>query len=443
MYSMKEAELKNIISDMLEAAGKQPKVTAVEIGGSLDSGLSTSVRLGEVDTIEFSRDKSLGITVYKDKRKGSVTITDLGPEAIDSAIQAACRIAEYTEPDPYSGLADKNLLAKNIKDLDLYHPAAISAEQAIAYAKECEAAALSVDKKINNSEGASFSTHEQYYVYGNSDGFLAAYPTSRYSAYCCVIGQLGGSMQRDYEYTVARDINELDAVKKLGIKAAEKTLARLGAKKIKTCQAPVLLVPKMASSFWSTLIAALSGGSLYRKSSFLLDSLGTIIFPDFVNITENPHILKALGSAPFDSEGVATVEKDIIKNGVVSTYLLSSYSARRLGLQTTANSGGVHNVTVTPGVSDYAQLIKQMERGLIVTEFLGQGTNLVSGDYSQGAAGFWVENGQIQHPVEEITIAGNFKDMFKNIVALGNDVDRRGNFLTGSVLLDTMSIAGS
>jgi PmbA protein len=443
MHSINEAQLTTIISDMLEAAAKEPGVTAVAVGGSLDSGLSATVRLGEVETIEFNRDKSLGIMVYKGQRKGSVSITDLGAEAIDSAIKAACRIAEYTEPDPYSGLADKELLAKDIQDLQLYHPAAITAEQAIVYAKECEAAALSFDKKITNSDGATFGTHEQYYVYGNSDGFLAAYPSSRYSAHCVVIGQSAASMQRDYDYTVARDINNLMDMSQIGVNAAEKTLARLGAKKIKTCKAPVILVPKIATSFWNTLIAAISGGNLYRKSSFLLDNLNKIIFPKFVNLREMPHLLKGLGSAPFDSEGVATSEKNIIADGVLNTYLLSSYSARRLNMQTTGNSGGAHNVIVTPGASDYSQLIKQMGTGLIVTEFLGQGTNLVTGDFSQGAAGFWVENGEIQHPVEEITIAGNFSDMFKNLVAIGNDVDHRSNVITGSILLDTMTIAGS
>lgn len=438
-----EQQLTAIVSKMLNAATAQPGVTAVAVGGSLDSGLSATVRLGEVETIEFNRDKSLGITVYKGQCKGSVSITDLNSEAIDAAIKAACRIADYTEPDPYSGLADKELLAKNIPDLKLYHPAAITAEQALDYAKQCESAALNYDKRITNSEGGSFSTHEQYYVYGNSDGFLAAYPSSRYSVSCSVIGQVGDSMQRDYDYAVARDFNDLLDLTQIGTNAAAKTIARLGARKIATCKAPVLLEPKMASSFWHTLLAAISGGNLYRKSSFLLDCLHKDILPKFINIKEYPHLPKGLSSAPFDHEGVATQEKNIITDGVLSTYLLSSYSARRLGLQTTGNAGGAHNCTLTPGTADQAQLIKQMHTGLIVTELLGSGVNLVTGDYSQGAAGFWVENGSLQYPVEEITIAGNLRDMYANLVAVGNDLDHRYSVITGSVLLEAMTIAGN
>jgi len=442
-HTLNNSDLTNIISEMISLASKKPGVTAVAVGGSLDSGLSATVRLGEVETVEFNRDKSLSIVVYKQKCQGVVSISDLSSEAIESAINAACRIAEYTESDPYSGLADKEFLAKNIPDLKLHHQATVTPEQAIDYAKECEAAALSFDARITNSDGANFSTHEQYYVYGNSNGFLAAYPTSKYAAYCTVIGQVGSNMQRDYDYTVARDIHDLRALPEVGIKAAEKTVARLGARKIKTCKAPVLFSPKMACSLWGTLITAISGGSLYRKSSFLLDRLNTKLFPEFVNIQEQPHLLKALGSAPFDNEGVTTRDKNVISNGVLSTYILSSYSARRLGMHTTGNSGGVHNLIITPGDHDLEQLKKQMGTGLIVTELLGHGANIVTGDYSQGAAGFWVENGVIAYPVEEITIASNLLDMFANLVAIGNDVDRASNIITGSVLLDQMTIAGA
>ena len=442
LQTINNSELFSIIEGMIKSASKQSGVTAVAVGGSLDSGLSASVRLGEVETIEFNRDKSISIMIYKNKRKGVVSITDLSATAIDSAIKAASRIADYTEEDPYSGLAEKEFLARNIPDLSLHHPAGITAEQAISYAKECEAAALGYDKRITNSEGATFSTHEQYYVYGNSDGFLAAYPTSKYAAYCTTIGQVGSSMQRDYDYTVARDVHDLDSMKQVGINAAKKTIDRLGAKKIKTCRAPVLMIPKIANTFWNTFISAISGGNLYRKSSFLLDTLGQTIFPNFVNIQEKPFLLKGLGSAPFDDEGVATSDKNIITAGVLDTYILSSYSARRLGMQTTGNAGGVHNLCISPGSDDFAQLTNKMGTGLIVTEFLGHGTNIVTGDFSHGAAGFWVENGAVVYPVEEITIAGNLRDMYRSIIALGSDVESRWSTLTGSVLLDELTIAG-
>lgn len=428
---------------MLDAAMLQPGVTAAAVGGSSNAGLSAHVRMGEVDTIEFFRDKSLGITVYKGQRSGSATITDLTQPAITAAITAACRIAEYTEPDEFAGLADKADLATDIKDLDLYHPCSITPEQAIANALECEAAALSYDAQITNSDGATFATSDQLYVYANSNGFLAAYPTTRYSASCTVIGQHGDSMQRDYEYTVARDAADLMSLVEVGKKAAAKTIARLGARKIKTCKAPVLFVPKIATSFWGTLVSAISGGNLYRKSSFLLGRLQQQIFPAHINIAEQPYLLKALGSAPFDDEGVATRTKNIISSGVLSTYLLSSYAARHLGMHTTGNAGGVHNLVVQPGPDNFEQLLQKMGTGFVVTELLGHGTNIITGDYSQGAAGFWVENGAIAYPVEEITIAGNLTDIFANIVATGNDVDARSNIITGSVLLDKLTIAGN
>jgi Predicted Zn-dependent proteases and their inactivated homologs len=442
-HIISNAELTQLVSNMLNSAMLQNGVTAAAVGGSANVGLSARVRLGEVETIEFFRDKSLSLTVYKGQCIGSASITDLTPPAIAAAINAACRIADYTEADPYSGLADKQELATAIPDLDLYHAAQISPEQAIINARQCEAAALGYDKEIVNSEGAVFSTSDQLYVYANSNEFLAAYPTTRYGAYCTVIGQRGDNMQRDYEYTAARDISDLNNLEQVGKIAAQKTIARLGARKINTCMAPILLIPTMASSFWGTLIAAISGSNLYRKSSFLLDHLQQRVFPDFVNISEQPYILKALGSAPFDNEGVATRDKDIIKNGILNTYLLGSYAARRLGMVTTGNAGGVHNLVITPGEYNFTQLLQELGTGLVVTELLGHGTNMITGDYSQGAAGLWVEDGVIAYPVEEITIAGNFKDMFANIRAIGNDVDHRSNIITGSVLLDKLTIAGN
>lgn len=435
-------ELNNTVESMLQLAMQQSGVTDAEVGGAVNSGLMARVRLGEVDVIEFHRDKSLSITVYKGQSKGSASITDLTPSAVEAAVQAACRIAGYTQADPAAGLPEKDQLVKKIDDLDLYHPEGITPEQAIAYAKECEAAALNVSKEIVNSEGGVFSVNDQYYVQANSRGLLATYPTTKFSAYCVVIGQRMDSMQRDYDFTVARNVHELDKLSQIGRSAADKTLAKLGARKIKTCQAPVMFMPKIAGSFWGTLIAAISGSALFRRSSFLLDSLQTTIFPDFVNISEQPHLLRALGSAPFDDDGVATRQKEIIKDGVLQTYLLGCYSARKLGMQTTGNAGGVHNLVVN-GTHEFKDMLQEMQNGLLVTELLGHGTNIVTGDYSHGAAGFWVENGEIAYPVEEITIAGNLREMFSQVLAIGTDVDHRSNVLTGSVLIENMTIAGA
>lgn len=437
------AELTNVVKQMLALALEQPGVTAAEVGGSSSIGLSAEVRLGEVEVIEFHRDKALDLTIYKGKCKGSVAITDLTLPAISAAVQAATRIAQYTQEDPYSGLADADQLATEIDDLDLYHATNLPAEEAITYAKECEAAALSYSTEIVNSEGATFSTNDQVYVYANSNGFLASYPTTKYSGYCVAIAERAHKMQRDHDFTVARAIADLTELAIVGKSAAQKTIQRLGARKIKTGQAKVLLLPHIATSLWGILVAAISGSNLFRRNSFLLDCLDTMIFPNFIKITENPHLRKGLGSAPFDAEGVATRQKDIIKDGMLNTYLLSSYSARRLGMQTTGNAGGVYNMRIAPGSEDFAALLKNMHTGLVVSEIMGNGTNILTGDYSHGAAGFWVENGEIVYPVEEITIAGNLRDMFKSILAVGNDLDPRFNIITGSVLLDKMTIAGN
>lgn len=441
--TMDNSKLTEIVSQMLHKATTQPGVTAAAVGGSTNTGLAARLRLGEVESIEFHRDKSLSIVVYKGQRSGSVSITDLTPESIDSAVAAACRIAEYTQPDPCAGLADVDRLAKDIQDLDLYHPAGITAEQAIEYSKECEAAGLSYDKKITNSSGAGFSTNDSFYVYGNSNGFLSGYSTTRYSASCTLIGLHGDKMQREHEYSVARNVQDLESMSTIGSKAAEKTIARLGARKIKTCKVPVLLTPKMATQIWGCLIAAISGGNLYRKSSFLLNHLNKQIFPGFVNVLERPHIKGALGSAPFDNEGVATTNKAIVQDGILNSYLLGSYSARQLGMQTTGNAGGVHNCTIVPGQHDQAQLLNLMGTGLLVTDLMGDGENIITGDYSQGAVGFWVDKGEIAYPVEEITIAGNLREMFASLIAIGNDVDSRSNIITGSLLLDEMIVAGA
>ena len=316
-------------------------------------------------------------------------------------------------------------------------------EEAILFAKECEESARAFDAKIVNSEGATFSTHKRFRVYGNSQGFIGAYPSSRHSLSCTVIGKDKDSMQRDYDFTLARDYCDLDPGRAVGQRAALKTLRRLNARKMKTREASVIFSAEIAGSLFSHFIGAISGGNLYRKSSFLLDCLGKKVFPDFLQITEMPHLLKGLGSAPFDQEGVATYEHDIIRDGVLQSYVLSSYSARKLDLKSTGNAGGVHNCLISHQDKDLSDLVQAMGTGLLVTELIGHGINLTTGDYSRGAAGFWVEGGQIQYPVEEITVAGNLKDMFARLVAVGSDIEHRSNILTGSVWIDRMTIAGS
>lgn len=436
------SNLKEVVASVLEQA-KSLGMDAAEAGVSYESGLSVTVRLGEVETIEFNHDKSLGITVYKGKKKGSVSTTDIHPDALHATLEAACRIAAYTEEDPCSGLADPDCIATSIPDLNLYHPWDINPEQAVVWAKECEATARTLDSRIVNSDGATFSTHNRFRVYGNTHGFLGAYPSTRHSLSCTVIAKAGDSMQRDYDFTIARDGNDLTPRGRVGQRAAEKTLRRLNARKIKTCEAPVIFASEIAGGLIGSFIAAISGGNLYRKSSFLLDHLGKRIFPKFVQIEEEPHLPKGLGSAPFDQEGVATKRHDIIKDGMLQSYVLGSYSARKLGLKTTGNCGGIHNLILSHSQYSLPELLRGMNKGLLVTELLGHGVNIVTGDYSRGAAGFWVENGEIQYPVEEITIAGNLKEMFSNLVAVGNDVEKRSNILTGSLWIDHMTIAGN
>ncbi len=440
--AQKHQELQAVVAAILDQAQRQG-ASAAEAGVSAESGLSVTVRLGEVETVEHNRDKGLGVTVYFGQRKGSASTSDYSPQAIEETVRAACDIAKYTAADESAGLADAALMARDIPDLDLHHPWDLPAERAIELAQECEAAAREVDKRITNSEGATVSSHAGYRVYGNSHGFLGAYPSSRHSVNCAVIAEDGHGMQRDYWYSVARDSAELEAARKVGARAGERTVRRLGGQRLSTRQAPVLFAPEMAGGLFSQFIRAIRGESLYRKSSFLLDSLGQQVFPGFIRIHEQPHLPKALGSAPFDSEGVATRARDIVSGGVVQGYVLDSYAARKLGMRTTANAGGVHNLTIEPGALDFAGVLKQMDTGLLVTELMGMGVNLVTGDYSRGAAGFWVEGGELKYPVEEITVAGNLRQMLRGIVAVANDVDLRGNVRTGSVLLETMTIAGT
>ena len=437
-----EGDLAAVVTLILDEAKRQG-ASAAEAGVNAESGLSVTVRLGEVETVEHNRDKGLGVTVYFGQRKGSASTSDFSREAIRETVGAACAIAKYTAEDSCAGLADAERMATQIPDLDLYHPWELPAERAIELAIECEAAAQAVDKRINNSEGATVSSHAGRRVYANSHGFLGAYPSSRHSVSCAVIADDGHGMQRDYWYTVARDREDLETARSVGRRAGERTVKRLAGRRLSTRQAPVLFAAEVADSLFGNFIRAIRGESLYRKSSFLLDRLGEMIFPASIRIHEQPHLKKALGSSPFDSEGVATQARDLVTEGVLQGYVLDSYSARKLGMQTTGNAGGVHNLTIDSGPYDFAGLLKQMDSGLLVTEMMGMGVNIVTGDYSRGAAGFWVENGAIVHPVEEITIAGNLRDMFKAIVAVGNDVDIRGNTRTGSVLIERMTIAGT
>lgn len=439
-FSYSIDEIKQMSQDVLKVA-KQMGASAAEAELSLSIGQNVSVRLGETENIEYNRDKGMSVTVYFGQQKGHASTSDLNQQAIYDTVAAACNIAKYTAQDAYCGLAEAGLMAKVSLDLDLYHPWAISVEEAIAIAKTCEASARAVDARITNSEGASVSTGESCFAYSNSHGFTGGYLSSRHGVSCSVIAEADDNMQRDYWYSTARAASDLDAAIAVGHKAGERTVRRLNSRKIMTCQVPVLFEAPLASGLISSLISAISGGSLYRKSSFLLDSLGKQIASPLLNISEDPHIKKGLASSPFDNEGVATHARQLVKDGVLQGYVLGSYSARKLGMQTTGNAGGNHNLIVQSSGQDFTALLKQMGTGLLVTELLGHGMNMVTGDYSRGAAGFWVENGVILHPVEEITIASNMADMLKNIAAIGNDILVQGSKQVGSILIERMTVA--
>ncbi len=433
--------LEQLVKDLLAAAAAQGASSA-EAAVSFEAGLAVTVRMGEVETLEHHRDRGIGVTVYFGTRKGSASTADFGSQAIQHTVAAACAIARYTAEDAYAGLAEAERLADDIPNLDLFHPWNVDAEQAIHLAQTCEDAARAADSRITNSEGASVSSHSALRVYGNSHGFLAGFPSTSHSVSCAVIGEQDGAMQRDHWYSVARDHTALEAMHAVGAHAALRTVQRLGAQRLSTRKCPVLFSADMARGLIGHFVSAIRGGNLYRRASFLLDCLDQAVFPDTMRIYEQPHLAKALGSAPFDDEVVATRARDVVTNGILQGYVLDSYAARKLGMQTTGNAGGVHNLTVEPGAQDATALLRTMHNGLLVTELMGQGVNTVTGDYSRGATGFWVENGVIQYPVEEITIAGNLRDMYKHIAAVGNDVDRRGNILTGSLLIEEMTIAG-
>lgn len=436
------ADLESIIQLSLEEASVRGASQA-EAAVSQDTGLSVAVRLGEVETLEHQRDRSMGITVYFGHRKGSASTADFSPEAVRGAVAKACSIARFTAEDSCAGLADPELMTRHPPNLDLAHPWDVTADEAIEIARNCEAAALGFDARINNSEGASVATHRGLHVYGNSHGFVGGYPTTSHTVSCVVLAGSGEEMQRDYWYTSSRDWRDLESGEAVGRESARRTLARLGPRKLTTRRAPVLFVPELARGLIGHFIAAIRGSSQYRQSSFLLNAVGRQVFPAGFRISERPHIPKAVGSAPFDEEGVMTRDRELIEDGILTGYILSSYSARKLGLATSGNAGGPHNLLVAPTCDGgLAELQRRLGTGLVVTELMGQGVNTVTGDYSRGAAGYWVENGEIQFPVAEITIAGNLKDMLQGIVAVGNDVDVRGGVRVGSMLLEDLTIAG-
>jgi len=415
-----------------------------EVDATMNRGLNATVRLGEVDTVEYQRDRGLGITVYFGKRKGSASTADLSAQAVRDTVEKASTIARYTTEDPYAGLADPEMLARDVPNLDLEHPWDLAPEHAVDMARACEAAGLAVDARLTNSEGATVSSQRDVRVYGNSLGFLAGYGSTSHSVSCVLLAQVGDDMQRDYWFTTARDAAELEPIEAVGRKAGERALVRLGARKLTTRRAPVLFAADIARGLLGHFVGAIRGTAQYRKSSFLLDAAGQTVFPAFMQIQERPHLRKALASSPFDNEGVATRDRDVVRDGVLQGYVLGSYSARKLGLKTTGNAGGNYNLLVsTPGHAlAFDALLKQIGNGLLVTELMGQGVNPVTGDYSRGASGFWVENGAIAHPVHEITIAGNLREMYRKIVAVGTDVDVRGAIRSGSILLEEMTIAG-
>ncbi|TLX46883.1 metalloprotease PmbA [Pseudoalteromonas phenolica] len=434
-------EVKQAVSEALSHATKLG-ATAAEAAMSSTSGLSVSTRMGEVETIEFNQDGGLGISVYVGNHKGSASTADLSPKALRSVVEKAIDIAKFTSDDPCNGVADKALLEMSPPDLDLYHPWEVTPEQGVELCIEAEKAALEFDERIVNSDGASFSSHEGLRVYGNTHGFLAGFPRTRHSLSTMVIGQDGEQMQRDHAYTLSREQSGLRSAQSVGLEAAESTIARLNSRKITTMKTPVVFRADIANSLFGHLVSAIGGGALYRKSSFLLDSLGKQIFSDKVNVSERPHLLKGLASSPFDSEGVKTLDREIIHGGELQTYLLASYAARKMGMTATGHAGGIHNWLVQQTHDDLKAVLKEMGTGLLVTELMGQGVNTVTGDYSRGAAGFWVEQGEIQYPVSEITIAGNLKDMFMNVQAIGGDIEARGSVQTGSILIESMQIAG-
>ncbi len=441
-FSFSANQLSDIAQSILDHARKLG-ASACETDVSEGFGQSVTVRKGETDTIEYNRDKGVGVTIYLGQKRGHASTSDFSRPALEAAVEAALQIARFTAEDPCAGLAEQALLAKEVPDLDLFHPWSPSVEEALALATRCEQAAFDASPAIRNSEGASVSSQQSHFVTANSLGFNAGYATSRHSISCSVIAGEGDAMQRDDWYDSRRDASELDDAEHIGARAARRAEARMGARRIPTCEVPILFEAPLATSLLGNFAYAASGGALYRQASFLVDGLGQPLFAPHIRIVERPHLPKAFGSAPFDGDGVATHDRTVVADGILEGYFLSCYSARKLGMQTTGNAGGSHTLQISHGERDFDGMLAQLGRGLLVTELLGQGVNYVNGDYSRGAAGFWVENGRIQYPVEEITIAGNLREMFSGIVDIGADVWDRGAKHTGSILIDHMKIAGA
>lgn len=442
LLKAQEQELRQAVSFAVELATKAG--ASAEVAVTKVSGLSVSARLQEIENVEFTNDGALGISVYMGQQKGNASTSDLSESAIKNAVEAALAIAKYTSPDDCTGLADKDLMAFNAPDLELYHAADVDVDKATELALQAEKAALEADERIINSNGASFNSHTGVKVYGNSHGMLQSYLSSRYSLSCSVIGGVEDALENDYEYTISREFDKLQSPIWVGENCAKKVVSRLNPQKLSTREVPVIFLNDVATGLISHFAAAISGGSLYRKSSFLLDYLGKQVLPDWFNISERPHLLRRLASTPFDSEGVRTQDREIVENGILQTYLVTSYSGKKLGMPSTGHAGGIHNWLVKPNLTGgLTALLREMGTGLLVTDVMGQGVNIVTGDYSRGASGFWVENGEIQYPVAEITIAGQLQDMLKNMVAVADDIEHRSNIQTGSILLDKMKISGN
>ena len=442
LLKAQEQELRQAVSFAVELATKSG--ATAEVAVTKVSGLSVSTRLQEIENVEFTNDGALGISVYMGQQKGNASTSDLSEGAIRNAVEAALAIAKYTSADDCTGLADKDLMAFDAPDLELYHAADVNVDKATELALQAEKAALEADKRIINSNGASFNSHTGVKVYGNSHGMLQSYLSSRYSLSCSVIGGVEDALENDYEYTISREFDKLQSPIWVGENCAKKVVSRLNPQKLSTREVPVIFLNDVATGLISHFAAAISGGSLYRKSSFLLEHLGKQVLPDWFNISERPHLLRRLASTPFDSEGVRTQDREIVEDGILQTYLVTTYSGKKLGMPSTGHAGGIHNWLVKPNLAGgLTALLREMGTGLLVTDVMGQGVNIVTGDYSRGASGFWVENGEIQYPVAEITIAGQLQDMLKNMVAVAEDIEHRSNIQTGSILLDKMKISGN